>query len=266
MFASARRWRVFVGPAIVGIVVLVFVVGAVIHGPYPQDPKYHDFADDLTYWGVPNAANVLSNLFFVVPATYGFARSDRWLGRPWEKVGTFLFFAGLLAVAAGSSYYHYQPANGPLVWDRLPITVVFMALFALVLGDTIHDKAGEWLLAPLIALGCFSAVIWLPKNDLRIYGVVQFGSMLAMMILSVFLARRLDRVWLVGAGVLYGFAKFLEKKDDWVFEALRPLSGHALKHFFAAFATLFIAIMLTSRPRANAPAPGSAAPGSPSPR
>lgn len=258
MFAFLRRWRIPVGLSIVGLLVLAGVVWGVKRGQYPQKLSYHDFADDLTYWGVPNAANVLSNLFFVVPAAYGFGRSDRWLGRPWEKVGTFIFFAGLLAVAAGSSYYHYQPANGPLVWDRIPITIVFMALFALVLGDTIHDKAGEWLLAPLIALGCFSAVIWLPTDDLRIYGVVQFGSMIAMMVLSGLLARKLGRVWLLGAGLLYGGAKFLEDKDHRVFEALRPLSGHALKHLFAALATLFIAIMLTSRRPADARARESA--------
>lgn len=33
-----------------------------------------------------------------------------------------LFFAGVTAVAFGSSYYHLKPNDATLVWDRLPVS------------------------------------------------------------------------------------------------------------------------------------------------
>ncbi|MBT3812899.1 MAG: hypothetical protein HOE45_04700 [Gammaproteobacteria bacterium] len=40
----------------------------------------------------------------------------------------------LILVAAGSSYYHWNPNNQTLVWDRLPMTICFMSLFVALLG------------------------------------------------------------------------------------------------------------------------------------
>jgi hypothetical protein len=33
-----------------------------------------------------------------------------------------LFFAGVTAVGFGSSYYHLNPNDATLVWDRLPVS------------------------------------------------------------------------------------------------------------------------------------------------
>ena len=45
-------------------------------------------------------------------------------------------------VAIGSSYYHWKPSNSRLVWDRLPMTVGFMSLVAVVISETL-GIAGE---------------------------------------------------------------------------------------------------------------------------
>jgi hypothetical protein len=34
-----------------------------------------------------------------------------------------LFFAGVTAVGVGSTYYHLNPDNATLVWDRLPVSL-----------------------------------------------------------------------------------------------------------------------------------------------
>ncbi len=49
----------------------------------------------------------------------------------------FIYFAGVSLVAFGSAYYHYAPANETLVWDRLPMSIAFMALLSAFVMDRI---------------------------------------------------------------------------------------------------------------------------------
>ena len=51
----------------VGALLLIFVVWAVLPA-ISQDPGYHLFADQHQWLGIPHAANVLSNAFFVLDA------------------------------------------------------------------------------------------------------------------------------------------------------------------------------------------------------
>ena len=60
---------------------------------------------------------------------------------------------GVGLVAVGSSYYHWRPNNARLVWDRLPMTVGFMSLIAVVLSETL-DVAGAW---PGDGAGCLGS-------------------------------------------------------------------------------------------------------------
>jgi hypothetical protein len=47
-----------------------------------------------------------------------------------------LFFAGVTAVAFGSSYYHLNPNDATLVWDRLPVSFCwFYCIYAMDLID-----------------------------------------------------------------------------------------------------------------------------------
>jgi hypothetical protein len=39
----------------------------------------------------------------------------------WEALGWFLFYAGNVAAAFGSAYYHLKPDDDRLIWDRLPV-------------------------------------------------------------------------------------------------------------------------------------------------
>jgi hypothetical protein len=51
------------------------------------------------------------------------------------------FFAGVGLTAFGSAYYHLEPTNDRLLWDRLPMTVAFMGLFAAVLSERVRLRA-----------------------------------------------------------------------------------------------------------------------------
>ena len=93
--------------------------------PFPQDQTYDQFVDQRTIFGIPNFWNVVSNLPFLVVGAAGLWRFHR-------DAATVVFFLGVFFIGIGSSYYHWDPHDGTLFWDRLPMTVAFTALLALV--------------------------------------------------------------------------------------------------------------------------------------
>jgi hypothetical protein len=215
--------------------------------PVPQDAAYHRFADARSFLGVPNALNVLSNLAFLIAAAAGlrlvvgeagrvaFVDSrERW---PWA-----VFFAGLGLTGLGSAWYHLDPGNVRLVWDRLPMTVAFMGLFAAMIGERIGPRAGLAVMGPLLVAGAGSVLWWHAgeqqgHGDLRAYGLVQFFPMLAIPLLAWLFPARYTHGGYWGLAVLiYAAAKGLELADARVLALGGVVSGHALKHLGAALA------------------------------
>ena len=90
---------------------------------------------------MPNFWNVVTNLPFLLVGAFGLARLGR-LRRPALRTGVQVFAAGVALVAFGSAYYHLAPSNATLVWDRLPMTVGFMALFSLIVRDRLSESLG----------------------------------------------------------------------------------------------------------------------------
>jgi Ceramidase len=116
---------------LVAAVGAVAIIGAFLLDPIPQDPAYHAFADDARRLGVPNFWNVATNLPFLFIGLAGLARVQC-LSDPLLDLHYRVFCIGVALVALGSAYYHFDPSTPALVWDRLPMTIAFMALFAAV--------------------------------------------------------------------------------------------------------------------------------------
>jgi hypothetical protein len=235
MTISHRRLAIVVAAA--GLL----AIGVALLPPVAQDPRYHDFADARTLFGVPNFWNVISNTPFILVALYGLRnlRSRTAFVEPWERIAYGALLVGTAAVGIGSTYYHLHPDDARLFWDRLPMTVVFMSLVASTIGERISGKAGAWLLFPMIALGAASVVYWRYSGDLRLYGVVQFGSMLAMPMLIALCRSRysgVGRLWLVL--VFYVLAKMAELLDRDIATVIST-GGHPWKHLAAAAAIFF---------------------------
>jgi len=66
-----NEWRVW----IILTVATVSVIGALFVPRIPQDPTYHQFADDRTLLGIPNFWNVVTNIPFVLVGIFGFSRA-----------------------------------------------------------------------------------------------------------------------------------------------------------------------------------------------
>lgn len=257
MTTTAERWRLgIVGAALVAGVLLAFS-----RPPFAQEAAYHAFADDRAFAGVPNFWNVATNLPFLVVGLFGLRWRER-LRRPELGPGFLVFSTGVLLVAVGSAWYHLAPSNATLVWDRLPMTVGFMALFGLVVRDRLSETLGRRALGPLLLLGTASVAYWYAtelegRGDLRPYYLVQFLPMvlIPLMLLSGPGRGGLRDGWLWATLALYVVAKQAESHDRALFELTGLLSGHSFKHLIAAVAVL-CALRAALRPaRPGAPQP-----------
>jgi hypothetical protein len=236
-------------------VAVVAVSWAVLQSPLPQDTAYHCFADQRTVLGVPHGLNVVSNVPFLVVGVFGlwFLGSGEALRpggpfrRPRERWPFILFFLGVGLTSLGSSYYHLDPNNERLLWDRLPMAVAFMSLFAAVLAERVSLRVGLGLLPVLVTAGLASVLYWYwteqrGEGDLRPYYLVQFGSMLALpVLLLLFPPYYTGTACLFGALGWYAAAKIFEHLlDAPIFAWGGWISGHTLKHLAAALAAYWV--------------------------
>ena len=199
--------------------------------PIAQPQSYHRFADEHALFGIPNFWNVVSNLPFVLVGAWGV-----WTAR--GDTSASVFFWGVFLTGFGSSYYHWNPNDAGLFWDRLPMSIAFMAVLAYVIGERIDARAGSLLLWPLVALGIFSLLVWRQTGDLRLYGWVQFFPCVVLPLMFwIFPPKFTGTGYWFGCAGFYLLAKLLEHFDAAIFSAFHHvMSGHALKHVAAAAA------------------------------
>ncbi|KAG2410445.1 uncharacterized protein HKW66_Vig0011100 [Vigna angularis] len=145
----------------------------------PQPQWYHHFADNRSFFGIPNALNVISNFPFMVIGLIGLVLCHRRssyfnISLEGELWGWKCFYAGVTSVAFGSSYYHLHPDDASLLWDRIPfhnfdsfilvwlleMTVAFASLMAILIIERIDAKKGIHAIVPLILIGIISNVYW----------------------------------------------------------------------------------------------------------
>src|SRR5215472_8219618 len=122
----------------------VSLAGLLVVPSIPQDQAYHLFADQRDLLGIPNFWNVVSNIPFIVVGAVGLAQFR-------DDASTVVLFLGFFLTGIGSSYYHWDPNDGTLFWDRLPMTISFAAIFSLVVKERVGNRAGAVLLWPMLA-------------------------------------------------------------------------------------------------------------------
>ena len=226
-------------------------VALLAYGPIRQFAHYLDFADNRTWLGIPNAANVLSNLGFALIGLWGLfhlapARRGTGLAAGWP--GYCLFLVALAMTALGSGYYHWAPDEDRLVWDRLAIALACAGLLTGVRADTCASAdANRWTM--LLALAAVASVVWCRfAGDLRPYLLLQ-GLTLVLIPLWQAIDRAPaaeQRAFGLAIG-LYVAAKLAELFDQQMLTALHGLSGHTLKHLLASLAAAVVVIRLVRR-------------------
>lgn len=197
-----------------------------------QDESYHAFADSRTIWGVPNFWNVISNVPFLIVGILGLLKLHGATAR--------VLFTGVLLTCFGSAYYHLAPNDARLVWDRAPMTIVFMAFLYWIALE--HHFPEIPALCLLVTCGIASVWWWRITGDLRFYALVQFGPAV-ILLPKLWTAKNRKYLWAVVG--FYVLAKFAEHFDQSAYSYL-PISGHAWKHCFAAASTYSILLWKTA--------------------
>ena len=246
--ASRPPTWIFIVTALACIALLLFV------DPIPQDPEYHQLADGRRLLGVPNFWNVSTNLPFLLAGLYGVqfvwrgAVRDSGQRRAWVTL-----FAGLILTSLGSAWYHWAPSNASLVWDRLPMTLGFAGFVTILIGECVSARAARYLLVPLLLAGLSAVLYWahtesIGAGDLRPYAMVAVFPIL--MTPLILLVHRGDADFVAAAWwmiLFYVLAKLAEHFDAAIYETLGFISGHSLKHLFAALSVVPLARLLRQR-------------------
>ena len=234
-----------------GAAVILFILP-----PIPQDPGYHLFKDTRQIFGIPNFWNVVTNIPFLVIGIQGLCAAHfanrlitvKGLGHIYT-----LFFTSILLIGPGSIHYHLFPDNTGLLWDRLPMSVAFMSLFAIILGEFISVRLARGMALPLILTGVFSVVSWFftetsGRGDLRLYAFVQFYPLLAVPVILCFFRSRCTRAGIYWKlFVTYAVAKVFECLDAEVYALSGFISGHSLKHLLSALGLYLLLASYTQR-------------------
>ena len=238
---AVRRTRFGDARHVFPAAIALFLATCVLLPRIAQDVRYHGFADQRNWLGIPNAMDVLSNLAFAFVGLFAIVRlvsGQRSRFAPAVEWGLWCVAAGLVGTAAGSAWYHLAPSNASLFWDRLPMTLVFAGVVGTALAQRIPGSAGRFGLPLLAALGLGTVFYWKVTGDLAPYMTLQLGGIVILLVLVVATRKGDDPfpwAWVIAWYVL---AKVLESFDHGVWDATGGIvAGHALKHLAAAAAS-----------------------------
>ncbi len=234
--------------------------------PVTRPAAYYQFADARTLLGVPHFMDVASGLPWLLVGMLGLlfvahtpARQHGGAFADGQERAAFgVLFGAIALIAFGSGYFHLTPSPATLLWDRLPMAVTFMSLFAIVLRERIGGPVARALLVPVVALGGGSGLQWhytetLGSGDERLYGVVQFFPMIVLPILLLWVPAGAfstrDLFLVLG---IYTVSHLFEAADRPVFALTNGIiSGHTMKHACAVVASIWLLRMMMGRGRGS---------------
>ena len=174
------------------VIFIIFLVFIFID-PIEQPKNYYNFSDKNNYFSVNNFWNVISNIPFIIIGLIGIYENknkklvhDNFKTTPIYSV----FFLGVFLTGFGSSWFHLNPNNATLVWDRLPMTIGFMALTTGLLSEYLYRGLQKKIFYPLLFVGFISVLYWYyseqqGRGDLRLYVLVQFLPLLLIPLIAL---------------------------------------------------------------------------------
>ncbi|MCZ6774906.1 MAG: alkaline phytoceramidase, partial [Ignavibacteria bacterium] len=228
------------GLLLIGSLSLVVILILSFLPRIPQDQAYFNFADQRNFFGIPNFFDVVSNIPIVLVGGLGLwyllllffpsgskATGDRWVHLPYLG-----FFLGTFFTGFGSAFYHLEPDNESVFWDRLPMAIAFTSFLTAMITERISLKAGLFWFLPLLISGAGSVIYWrlteqMGMGDLRPYILVQYYSPLVIVLLLLLFLPTFTRSGDILAVLgFYGLAKVSEILDKEIFVLGGILSGH----------------------------------------
>jgi hypothetical protein len=230
---------------IVAAVCIAALIAVWLVAPIPQPQAYHHFADQRMISDIPHGLDVLSNMAFLVSGLLGLfylLKGSLTLDAGMRWALAILFF-GLVLTSVGSAYYHLEPDNQRLVFDRLPMVIAMSGCVGVLLADR-FGGATAWSIAALLGVGLWTVHYWsaseqLGHGDLRWYALYQgLVILVSALLLWLFPSRNGATPVFV---VLFGgnvAAKIFELLDKEIYGMGGIVSGHTLKHLSTGLAFL----------------------------
>jgi hypothetical protein len=259
--SAARRqaWQ------LAGGVLVLYAVLRATAGPLPQWLDYHDFADTRVLGPIPHAGDVLTNLAILAAGLWCASLHRRMTLTADERPAYAVFALAAILTAFGSAYYHWEPSNARLVWDRLPMALLLGAGLALVLADRVNPALGRESLLPLSLVAMGGVVLWAVmeargRGDLWLYLVMRVGASVATLALVIARPSRHTAAGLLLAAIALDGVETVSERLDWqIWRATGGIvSGHNLKHVFAGLVIACVSLWVLRR-RALAPTAGAPA-------
>lgn len=212
--------------------------------PLRDNPHYHDFAEQRIICGVPHVGDVLSNLAFIVVGLILLWRGNKTELKLYEfQDFMYYFFAfSCILLGLGSGYYHWNPNNATLAWDRGTMVVGFTVIFmdSLWRYRILSDEQSATRFAICFFAFVGSVMLWNKTGILEPYILVQFFTMFVLPFIALSRYKVIQGKALLGLFVFYAIAKFFEHYDIQTWLVLHGvISGHTIKHLMYAVALLY---------------------------
>ena len=175
---------------IIPVLAITGIIALLIIGPIPQNQDYHNFADSRSFFGIPNFWDVITNLLFLFVGFIFWTYASNHIPSGRFKTMALALSLGFVLLCFGSGYYHWRPEDFTLVFDRIPMAIIFMSFFSMFIHDYIGKQQGINAFYILIPLGILSVVYWFMSEiagngDLRLYILVQFFPIIAIPLIMI---------------------------------------------------------------------------------
>lgn len=239
------------------IVAMLIIVSTCMMPRFSQSIQYHNFADKRSLFNVSNFFDVVSNFPILLVGVLGLRgiikNQFKYLSIQ-EKKLWMIFFGAVIFVSIFSAYYHLEPNNWRLTFDRLAISVVVMSFLSLIIYERVDQNLAVKLAPYLIFSGILSVIYWifsenLDRGDLRFYALIQLGSVfIVLFIFALFPSKYKQQHCLYLAITCFALSKFSEGYDNEIFRfSCGWISGHSLKHFLSALSLYLVYFYLLKR-------------------
>ena len=234
------------------ISLLPIILFALLYGQIPQAQDYHNFADGREFLGIPNTLDVMSNLAILYPGIVGLLMcldpTKRSQISDDEYSIHITLFSGMVLTFAGSVWYHLEPNDASLLWDRLGMSIVIGSVVSLLIHDMYDSQLAGRIHLPIVILSVISVLTWPLFDDLRIYFIVKHQPFLILIILYFIGRKTYDKIegfaWALG---MFGIATAFEFTDLYMFELTGIISGHSMKHILAGLGLWYLYAMIRDR-------------------
>ena len=154
----------------------------------------------------------------------------------------------MLLTFAGSIWFHLDPNDSTLLWDRLGMSVVIGSCISLMIHDMWDKNLAGKIHIPILVMSIVSVLWWPVFDDLRIYFIVKHQPFVIFPLLIFFGHKTYDLIsgyyWALSLFIL---ATFFEFTDQLIFDLTGFISGHTLKHIAAGIGLWLLMIMLRDR-------------------